>query len=406
MTLSLASLFTSVAAKQIALVDLPKRGSNQHELNGSSQLREFFGPEPVKGDLRWHQFVEDDQPSHATGTFTFYDARARSAERTGRSEWRMYYNGDFLDRASVGDLLILARTRSGEVHALVFEADSSWMRAAQVLFDVDARQRGFRITAPEELDRHTIEFVSSRIIDELQLELELPTTPDHEAIAERELAVARSSGLTFPSTSRMAVVARELVVVDTRDPDGALLRWLDAEERIFRAVERLLVEVKLRNGFADVDDFISYSLSVQNRRKSRMGYALQNHLQELFRLHRLRFSVQSFTENRKKPDFLFPGVESYRDASVDASRLAMLAAKSSCKERWTQVLTEAERIPTKHLCTLEAAISEAQTEEMQRKQVILVLPSALHATYSPAQRTSIITIRDFIDYVASLQRGS
>ena len=306
MTLSLGSLFTAVAAKRLAQVDLPKRGSNQHELNGSSRLREFFGPDRVEGDLRWHHFVEDDQPAHATGSFTFYDARAKSAARTGRTEWRMYYTGDFLDRASAGDLLILARGQAGEVHALVFEADSSWMRAAQVLFDVDSSSIAFRITARDELNRHAIEFVSARIIEELQLEVELPTTSDHQVVAEQELKRARADGLVFPTTARMAVVARELVVVDTRDPDSALLRWLDAEERIFRAVERLLVDVKLRAGFADVDDFIAYSLSVQNRRKSRMGYALQNHLAELFRLHGLRFSVQSYTEIGRNRTSCFP----------------------------------------------------------------------------------------------------
>ena len=84
----------------------------------------------------------------------------------------------------------------------------------------------------------------------------------------------------------------------------------------------------------------------------------------------------------------------------------MLAAKSSCKERWTQVLTEAARIPIKHLCTLEAAISEAQTDEMERNRVVLVLPSALHATYSATQRRAILTIRDFIELIASMQQAS
>lgn len=82
----------------------------------------------------------------------------------------------------------------------------------------------------------------------------------------------------------------------------------------------------------------------------------------------------------------------------------MLAAKSSCKERWTQVLTEAARIPTKHLCTLEAAISEAQTEEMQRHGVVLVLPSALHATYSATQRSNLLTLQNSIELVREKQR--
>ena len=401
MTLSLASVFASVATKRLALVDLPKGASNQHELNGSSRLRTFFGREKISGELQWHRFAEDAEPAHAAGTFTYYDTRANNPDRS--AEWRMYYSGDFLERAAPGDLLVFVRTRSGEVHALVFEDHSSWLRAARVLFDVDPNATLFHVSGEEELDRHALEFVSARILEELQLDVVLPSAPDHEAIAERELAVAVKAGRSFPATARMAAVARELAGTDTSDSDVTLLRWLESEERIFRAAERQLVEVKLRAGFAGVDDFISYSLSVQNRRKSRMGLALQNHLAELFRANGLRFSAQAFTEKRKKPDFLFPGEAAYRDANFDASRLAMLAAKSSCKDRWPQILSEAERIPVKHLCTLEAAISDKQTEEMSRQHVVLVLPAALHATYSASQRGMLLTLQQFIEEMRALQ---
>lgn len=402
MTPSLASVFASVATKQLVAVDLPQRGSHQHEINGASRLREFFGGEMTRGELRWHRFADDVEPQHANGTFTFYDARAKSAERTKRSEWRMYYTGDFLANAQPGDLLALVRTRSGETHAFIFESGSSWMRAARVLFDVDPNATLFRVFDEAALDRRALEFVSARILEELQLDVDVPTAPDHDAIASRELATAIAAGLTFPTTARMAAVARELAG-EGIDADDTLLRRLEAEERIFRAAERQLVEEKLRAGFAGVDDFIAYSLSVQNRRKSRMGLALQNHLAEIFRAHELRFSAQAYTENRKKPDFLFPGEADYHDATFDASRLAMLAAKSSCKDRWPQILPEAARIPVKHLCTLEASISEAQTDEMARSGVVLVVPRALHATYSESQHAQLLTVQQFIDYIRTLQ---
>ena len=405
MTLSLSSLFTSVAVKTLALVDLPNLGSHQHELNGSSRLRDFFGHEKVTGGLHWHYFAEDDEPVHEVGTFTFYDSRAKSASRTGRTEWRMYYTGEFLQRASPGDLLILARSTAGDLHALVLEADSSWMRSATVLFDVEVNEPKFLVADSGTLDRRKIEFVSQRIIEELQLDLALPADRDFRTIARRELKLAREHGLKFPSTARMAELARLAVTSEPDEADATILKWLDAEERIFRAVEQLVVDVKLRAGFDSVDDFVAYSLSVQNRRKSRMGLALQNHLGELFRLNNIRFEAQAFTENRKRPDFLFPGSREYHDLEFNASRLSMLAAKSSCKERWPQILTEADRIEVKHLCTLEAAISEAQTQEMQRKGVVLVLPSALHATYTASQRRNLMTLRGFIEQVRAEQSG-
>ncbi|MGK2856493.1 MAG: type II restriction endonuclease [Thermoanaerobaculia bacterium] len=400
MAISLASLFAAVADKTLALVDLPEVGSHQHELNGSSHLRDFFGTdETVRGEVRWHYFAEDQPPLHDTGSFTFYDSRAKSADRTGRSEWRMYYTGDFLSVASPGDLLVLARTLLGEVHALVVQTQSSWARAVGTLFGLDSGTPHFRISASDELDQKTFEFVSSRIVEELELDFEPPSAPDYESIAARELGRARNEGRDFPTTRRMGDVSRETVMTDTGDVDATLLRWLETEERIFRAMEREIVEVKLRAGFASVDEFISYSLSVQNRRKSRMGLALQNHLAELFRIHRVRFSAQAFTENRKKPDFLFPGAAEYHDPTFDSARLTMLAAKSTCKDRWPQVLTEASRIQEKHLCTIEPAISESQTDEMQRQGVILVIPEGLQRTFSAKQCKGLLSLSGFVDLV-------
>ena len=56
----------------------------------------------------------------------------------------------------------------------------------------------------------------------------------------------------------------------------ALIVSLEREEALFRQLERYLVLQRLRLGFGeDVDTFVEYSLSVQNRRKSIVGYALE-----------------------------------------------------------------------------------------------------------------------------------
>ena len=81
----------------------------------------------------------------------------------------------------------------------------------------------------------------------------------------------------------------------------------------------------------------------------------------------------------------------------------MLGAKSSCKDRWRQILTEANRIKNKHLCTLEQAISTDQTEEMKTQMVTLVLPSKLHRSYTAQQRKEIWTANQFIEFVRAKQ---
>ena len=81
----------------------------------------------------------------------------------------------------------------------------------------------------------------------------------------------------------------------------------------------------------------------------------------------------------------------------------MLGVKSSCKDRWRQVLAEADRIEKKHLLTLEAAISKSQTDEMQSKKLHLVLPRELHHTYSIEQQNWLMDITGFTELVIERQ---
>ena len=110
-------------------------------------------------------------------------------------------------------------------------------------------------------------------------------------------------------------------------------------------------------------------------------------------------------ENRAKPDFVFPGVAEYQDMAFDPRRLTMLGVKSTCKDRWTQVLAEADRIDEKHLLTLETAISIHQTDEMQAKRLQLVLPHGLHKTYTAGQQVWLMDVAGFTQLVLERQKA-
>jgi hypothetical protein len=219
--------------------------------------------------------------------------------------------------------------------------------------------------------------------------------------------VRRRFGAGWPTTAAMTSLARELVgggVAD--DPDELLQAWLQREENLFRALEQDMIRDRLKSGFmraegeVDISGFLSFSLSVQNRRKSRMGHSFEQHLSALFRLHELAFDTQATTEGKSRPDFLFPGARAYADPSFPEQMLDVLAAKSSCKDRWRQILVEAARVSRTHLCTLQPAISLTQTDEMCLHHVRLVVPRPLHATFTPAQRSTLLTVADFIAYRA------
>ncbi len=183
------------------------------------------------------------------------------------------------------------------------------------------------------------------------------------------------------------------------------MAWMEREEILFRTLEKHIINERLYQGFdGDVDGFISFSLSVQNRRKSRAGLALENHLATLFQECGIKYSRTPVTEHKSKPDFIFPGKTEYHDPAFNEIDLTMLGVKSSCKDRWRQVLAEADRIKRKHLLTLEVSISKNQTDEMESKELQLILPKKLHQSYTPEQQPWLMSIAEFTDHVLSKQQ--
>jgi hypothetical protein len=217
----------------------------------------------------------------------------------------------------------------------------------------------------------------------------------------------RRFGAKFPPTREFSKFARDRISADRSDPDGTLLRWWQTEEALFRAFENRELSARLGKTppFKDVNDFLDFSLSVQNRRKSRAGHALENHTEALLSDHGIRAARNSKTEGTRKPDFLMPGEREYQDLQFPTNRLHMLGVKTTCKDRWRQVLDEAARIPVKHLLTLEPAISADQLNQMADARVILVAPSAIRKTYEVPHGVTVLTVAEFLRWSANLQRS-
>ncbi len=81
----------------------------------------------------------------------------------------------------------------------------------------------------------------------------------------------------------------------------------------------------------------------------------------------------------------------------------MLAVKTTCKDRWRQILNEAERIPVKHLFTLQEGVSENQFIEMTEAGVRLVVPKALHKSYADPIRPHLQEFESFLGDVRLLK---
>ena len=125
----------------------------------------------------------------------------------------------------------------------------------------------------------------------------------------------------------------------------------------------------------------------------------------IFDGNNIKYTAQAITEGNKKPDFIFPSQDAYHNFEFSADKLISLAAKTTCKDRWRQVLNEADRLRDKNkfLCTLQQGVSPAQMDEMDAEKVILVVPKAYIKTYPKDRQDRIWTVKKFVDYVKEVE---
>ena len=246
---------------------------------------------------------------------------------------------------------------------------------------------------------------TNRLIETNQI---LPEVRQTQAIK----AFIATLDVEFPVSSQMSAAARMLEnnifsnhYLISSDPDQILLRWTDEEFRLFKALEEARYGELVSRGFSTVDDFVLMANQVLNRRKSRAGKSLEHHLSAIFDENNIQYTAQAITEGNKKPDFLFPSEEAYHDMTFSVEKLCTLAAKTTCKDRWRQILNEADRLrdENKYLCTMQQGISAPQMDEMRDEKVILVVPKEYHTYYPRDRRDRIWTIKHFVDYVMEME---
>jgi hypothetical protein len=399
----LSEYFVGVGVKSLAATEIDPLVSRGHELQGVEAFQRFLGvpAEKRKIPATYVWLSDSEEPLAYEGTGTWYDSRRGKSHR--EPETRLYYPTaaePVIYRARAGDTLFAAYGRDGRLALLFCTSGSSIERQLLWLFNLSIQGDDLVVrdigAGPDVELGPAARYVLGLIGIDAAVE-------DADWLAKLE----RKFGDSFPTTARFSAIAREwLGPIDfSADPDAALLRWLEFEELLFFTFERHLIGERLEAGFVDpkgvakVDAFVRFSLSVQNRRKARAGYSLENHLEFLFKELGLQHERGARTEGKRKPDFLFPGSAQYADLSVPADRLTLLGSKSSCKDRWRQVLSEGARVPEKHLITLEPGISRHQTDEMQQEGLQLVLPRGLFETYQADQRGWLMSLEEFIALV-------
>lgn len=287
----------------------------------------------------------------------------------------------FRTEDNVGDLLVICRMAKDEYFCYILSADE----------DIEDFLAAFYIS-PEQ----TNQLIDKRNVYE-------PEAYIGELFSE---FIERYAD--FPGTIEMAEYARECVaktggLKDGQNCDQSLLNWVNTEYKLFKAFEMKCYGDRLKEPFKSMDDLIVFSNTILNRRKSRAGKSLEHHLARIFTDAGLRFENQVKTEGKKKPDFIFPGGKEYHDACFPKDKLVCLGAKTTCKDRWRQILNEADKVPVKHLFTLQKGISKNQLSEMYKANVCLVVPASYLDSFDEEYQPKIMTLSTFNAFVREKQ---
>lgn len=304
-----------------------------------------------------------------------------------RNEYRITRFGKnfpFFDEDNVGDLLIIAQQDKIHYDGFVLQRDQ----------DIDDFLMWFNLS-PER---------TNQLIDLTQA-----YTPEKQLETNIEELV--SSYTDFPETRQMALIAREIynkaynisAQLIRKSPDNQLLKWIDTEYSLFRSFEERIYAPFYSVPFKSCQELVRCSNIILNRRKSRAGKSLEHHLAAIFDAVGLEYEEQVITEDNKKPDFIFPNGNAYHNLQFPADKLIFLGAKTTCKDRWRQILNEANRIETKYLFTLQQGISTNQLKEMKHENVRLVVPAAYKTSFAREFHSEIETLSSFIEIVHNKQ---
>lgn len=341
----------------------------------------FLEIEAVKGSnidipirIRWQDEFNTDS------RFKYYGVGTRNEYRITR----FGRSFPFLNDENVGDLLVLARYDKDYYEAFVLQSDE----------DIDDFFSCFNLSYDK----------TNQIIDVNQAE-----QPEQRLLALINDFVVRH--IDFPDTRIMAKGARDCFNMANKivannvmtDPDNVLLGWLDTEYTLFKYMEEKVYSNILAQPFSSIDTFVAMANEVLNRRKSRAGKSLEHHLADIFTHNKLIFEEQVITEENKKPDFVFPNGKCYHNITFPGDLLTILGAKTTCKDRWRQVLNEADRVDDKYLFTLQQGISSNQLKEMQDYNLHLVVPHKYLTSFPKEYRDGISDLSTFIGMVKERQ---
>jgi hypothetical protein len=206
----------------------------------------------------------------------------------------------------------------------------------------------------------------------------------------------------FPTVAEFSNTTREalLTCIDayrSMPEDARLTRAIETEYSLFRRFERAFCAPQIEQPFNTIDEFLKTAASIMNRRKARAGRSFENHVEFLLKDEGIPFEAQPAIDGR--PDIVIPSAAAYHNSSIPEEAVFVVGLKTTCKDRWRQVLNEGTRVKRKHLITLQRGISANQLAEMHQAGVSLIVPKPFHRDYPRDSPMHLHTVGTFVEEV-------
>ena len=139
----------------------------------------------------------------------------------------------------------------------------------------------------------------------------------------------------------------------------------------------------------------SFFLSVSQSRKSRAGKVFELIIENLLKYLNYPIDTQKKIQNLKI-DFILPSRKYY---DIDPLGTILLSAKRTFRERWKQVVSEADQSNTFFLATIDKDITKIQLNEIQNSGIYVInteknINSIMHYKNSK----NVISYEHFIDF--------
>jgi len=367
-----ASRYGNALLKFVSPNDVGDTGGHQCGFYLPKTAYQMFTPyPPVKGSNSKHWVKIAWQDDRITSSVvTWYGTKTRSEYRLTR------FGRDFpfLNSDTIGDLLVLIPKNEEEFFAYVLDLDE----------DVEEIQSALGVEA----------FESWGIYRD-----GAPQIETSDECIERHFRKIAQSLTSFPSGQHFSESARRALDLCIRNfsslvADDVLVASMEAEYKLFRIVERQICQAEITRLKKDVDDFLRTASSIMNRRKARAGRSLENHVEFILSRENIPFEMRPEIDGN--PDIVIPSRAAYYDNSYPVEKLFIVGVKTTCKDRWRQVLNEGKRVAEKYIVTTQKGVSNNQLTEMKNARLTLVVPRQLHKDYPRNPNISVLDLEQFI----------